>query len=136
MARKPEATFVSSVNKYLPKEVHSEGMANEYRGGTPDRYYEGNKDELWVEYKFLQVIPPVINLLDSKARVKLSPLQQKWLDRAYGNGRNIAVIVGCKEGGVILTHDRWNKGICRGFFKSHILSRKDIAYWIIKQVSK
>jgi len=142
MSRKPEATFKASVHRHLPTGrtgVYVEGMANDYRGGTPDNYYEGDSGYLWVEWKFLQDIPPVIDLMDAKKQVKLSPLQQKWLGRAESNKINVAVIVGSKLGGMVLTCDEvhhWSDKITREEFEHNLLSRKELATWIQENVGR
>lgn len=127
MARKPEGQFVTSVNRYLPLAVHHEGMANPYRSGTPDEYYEGSRGVLWVEYKFLRTVPPNIT-------PDLSPLQERWLLRAYNNGVNVAVIVGSPSGGVIYTDRSWEQTITRDEYLSRMVSRTELAAWIVKNV--
>lgn len=57
MSKKPETTFIASVHKHLPKELHREKMNNPYSSGTPDVYYSGMKADLWIEYKFIPRIP-------------------------------------------------------------------------------
>ncbi len=109
-------------------------MANPYRGGTPDDYYEGANGVLWVEWKFLPALPPIIDLTYDKAKVKLSPLQRHWLRRAHGNGVNTAVIAGCKDGGVIFHGLEWERQWDRELFQSMTLPRKAVARWIEEQV--
>lgn len=127
-----EAQYVRAVNKYLPAEVYSEGMHNAYRGGTPDRYYEGSTGCLWVEYKFFEKLPPTIDILRSTAKTKpmLSALQQQWLVRAHGNKQTVAVIVGSPKGGLILPGLSWQKPIPRETFQQLARPKKDIAHWI------
>lgn len=127
-----EASYIRSVNKYLPPAVHAEGMHNVYRGGTPDVYYEGPDGCLWAEYKFFEKLPPTINLVRHTAKTKpmLSVLQQVWLERAHGNQQAIAVIVGSPEGGLILYGLSWQKPISREAFQQLARPKKDIAHWI------
>jgi hypothetical protein len=133
-----EASYIRAVNKHLPKEVYTEGMANPYRGGTPDRYYEGPHDDLWVEYKFYEALPPVIDLLHqtAKTKPKLSKLQQDWLVRAHCNNRKVAVIVGCPEGGLILPGISWGKPIKRETFRLGMQTKPAIAEWITRAVMR
>ena len=127
-----EASYIRAVNKHLPLEIHSEGMANPYRGGTPDRYYEGPCDHLWVEYKFFEKLPPVIDLLRSTEKTKpmLSSLQQEWLERAYRNKQPVAVIVGSPEGGLLLPCLAWKTPVSRESFRELMRPKKAIAHWI------
>ncbi len=127
-----ESSYIRAVNKFLPLAVHSEGMANPYRGGTPDRYYEGPDGHIWIEYKFFEKLPPTIDLLRSTAKTKpmLSKLQQEWLERAHKNKQPNAVIVGSSEGGLILPGLSWQKSISRESFRDLMRNKKDIAHWI------
>lgn len=109
-------------------------MANPYRGGTPDRYYEGPGAELWVEYKYYPKLPPRIDLTDLSARTNLSRLQMTWLKRAYNNGRNVAVILGWPQGGIVFKDMTWVNPISRSDAISQTLVRKHIARWIAGQV--
>lgn len=94
MASKPENLFIGRVHKLLPPEIYHEKMANPYRGGTPDEYYEGPKGILWVEYKYLEKLPPKLCLTNLKGPTSVTPLQQKWLERAVANNVNACVILG------------------------------------------
>jgi hypothetical protein len=126
MASKPETTFTGSVHKHLSRDLHYEKMCNPYRGGTADCWYSGNSD-LWVEYKF-EVLPKRDGTL---VPVTISELQADWLNKRYSEGRNVAVIVGCKEGGVILTDRAWNSPLNKQDFLGKLMSRQQIAKWIM-----
>lgn len=137
----PENTFIASIHKSLPPEdeLHREKMHNEYRGGTPDVFYSGVND-LWIEYKFI-VLPKrdstVLDFCTPKGKnlvSDISALQQEWLKRRHAEGRNVAVIVGCKEGGIILTDREWEEKITADEFWRVMHTRKDIAEWIINKV--
>jgi hypothetical protein len=129
MARKPETTFIASVNKHLQC-TYSEKMHNPYRSGTPDVWYSGDKNDLWAEYKFLQSIPVKVDI-----RLDLSALQTLWLRRRYHEGRNVAVICGCKEGGVVFTDLSWEQPLAPSAFRSMLVDRKQIAMWIHNQTT-
>lgn len=129
MAAKPETSFIRRVNKKLPPEVHREKMANPFRGGTPDVYYEGTSGVLWAEYKFWTSVPRVIDVTEI-----VSPLQALWLNRAYDNGVNIAVIVGYQKGGRVFTWDE--PELSGGEFKKDLTPIVDLAEWIRKQVQE
>lgn len=91
---KPENSYIQKIHRKLPKEIYREKMANPYRGGTPDVYYESSKERLWVEYKYLESLPRTFRLTNEKGKTKISPLQAKWLRRAFHNGVNVMVIMG------------------------------------------
>ena len=129
MSSKPETTFTHSIHRHLPKEVYREKMANPYRGGAPDVWYSGNKRDLWVEYKF---IPKLAVRVPNK--IELSELQRLWLEARQVEGRNVAVIVGCPDGGVVL-RSPFPREITTPDFQASLLSRKQLAAWIGSQVN-
>jgi len=127
---KPETTFYTSVHKHLPpaQELHREKMNNPYSSGTADFWFSGRRD-LWVEYKFILLPKRDTTLIDLTAGKSpgLSVLQQHWLRSRIGEGRNVWVIVGCKEGGVIMRSRGWELPWPTGEFKKQLLSRQAIA---------
>ena len=135
MSRGPENTFIASVHRHLPAGVYSMKNHNEFNGGIADCWYSGRAGDLWIEYKFL-VVPArattVISLVKDKDPM-LSVLQQEWLRDRYEEGRQVHVVVGCKEGGVILHNLAWMKPIAAEDFREALMSRKAIAEWITKR---
>lgn len=128
MSSKPENTFIASVHKHLPKDLYCMKNHNQYNGGIADVWYSGASD-LWIEYKFIQVpqrSTTVIDLVGSKYPA-ISPLQQEWLRGRHAEGRNVGVIVGCKEGGVWFPGVSWDTTYTTEWFRENILSRKEIA---------
>ena len=131
MSSKPESTFSRSIHKYLPPEVYYEKMHNPFRGGTFDFWYSGVKD-MWVEYKFIQ-LPKKPETLILPA---LSQLQIVWATERSQEGRNLAVIVGCKDGGVVFRDHAWLTPISTQKFQENIMSRKDLAIWLTHQMGR
>lgn len=135
MARKPENVFISSVHKYLPPDdiLHREKTNNPYRGGILDWYYDGSKSDLWIEYKYQPGnFPLLLDISNSKKKPSLSKLQTAWLTRRYHNGKNAVVIVGSKHGGLLLQDEAWLELIPRDYVMANLLTRKEIAEWIVK----
>ena len=132
MAVKPENQFITGVHKYLAsaKVLHREKMNNPYRGGTPDWWYSAKKGDLWVEYKFLPRVPQ-----RGVVTPNLSELQKQWLAGRHAEGRNVAVVVGCPTGGVVLRNLEWEQPLAAGEFVSRIRSRGELAQWITQEVS-
>ena len=130
MAAKPETNFIHLVNKRVPSAVYRMKNNNQYIGGIPDVWYSGPDGDLWVEYKFLPRTPSRASVDPKKL---LSPLQLKWLNDRYAENRNLAVIIGCPDGGVILTNLQWNDELSAKSFISLIRSPTDIAAWIKTQ---
>jgi hypothetical protein len=123
MSRKPETVFYTAVHRLLPRALHVEKMNNPYRGGTADMWYSGNLRDLWVEYKWLPRAPRKEFIPD------LSALQLKWLRERHGEGRNVAVIIGCPTGVMLLRDLDWESPISSNF----ALTRQDAANWIAKE---
>lgn len=126
---KPETTFIGSVHKHLPpgrSDPYWMKNNNIYTAGIWDCWYSGRKADLWVEYKFV-VLPKTDSVL---VKPDLSVLQLKWGAERYKEGRNLAVIIGCTEGGVILRDHEWKKPLTRAEFIKLLRTRKEVAEWI------
>ena len=149
MSRKPENTFIDKVNDKLPiakrkrsakareahpgVQLHYEKNNNPFRGGTADSWYSALPKDLWVEYKYIPRVPQrgVIKPLEL-----LSSLQCEWLNGRLGEGRNVAVIIGCPIGGVVLTERAWEKELPVQEFLSLVRSVPDLAAWIAQNTFK
>jgi len=127
---KPETQFIKSVHYHLPVPtiLHREKMHNIYRSGTFDCWYSGNLDDLWVEYKFNPNFP----IQDRFILPTLSDNQKRWGANRYKEGRNIIVIVGYPQGGVIYYNpEEWeHKGIDISEITNRLMSRKELATYI------
>lgn len=150
MSRKPENSFIESVNKFLPikkkrlcvkalqnhpaeKHIHYEKMNNPYSSGTWDGWYSGLGGDLWVEYKFLPRVPQRGSVNPLKL---LTTLQVDWGNERCAEGRNVAVIIGCPTGGVLLLDRRWEVELTASQFTSLIRSRENLASWIKEQTTR
>lgn len=131
MAVKPENQYIAKIHKLVPPEVYRMKTHNPYVAGIPDCYYSGNKDALWVEYKFIVKLP-----VNVPVAINLSALQKAWLESRYGEGRNVAVIVGSPEGAVILHPPQLNQEITAYDFRETMLAPQDVAGWIARQTTK
>ncbi len=132
MSAKPETTFYTSVHKHLPSIdlLHHEKMSNPYRAGTFDHWYSGGKADLWVEWKFIVLPKRDTTLIDicGGKKPSLSALQQQWGYRRHHEGRDVWVIIGCKEGGVICRMPpEWTQTFRADGFRACMLTRPQIA---------
>lgn len=105
---KPEGNFIQRVHRKLNKKIHKQSMGLTALNGTPDYYYEGPYGSMWIEYKWYAARPGSIRLATSKSSPKLSPLQRKWLNRAYVNRVRVYVVAGYPGGCFILKNSKWN----------------------------
>ena len=131
MASTPENTFIGSVHRHLPvgrTDPYWMKNNNIYTAGIWDVWYSGRARDLWVEYKFIT--------LPKRAKTAIVPdlsaLQLEWGEKRYAEGRNLAVIVGCKEGGIILRDRAWEHPITAEAFKAALMDRKEIAAWLMQ----
>jgi hypothetical protein len=113
MPQKPEGKFITKVHGKLSKDVYHQGMGLTSTNGTPDVWYEGHHDTLWIEYKWWDLIPKEFNLCTRKSSPKLSKLQQNWLARGYERASNVAVIVGSPHGAIFLPAMEWCGSVLR-----------------------
>lgn len=133
MSKGPENTFIGSVHRHLPDDgPYHMKTYNPMTGGTPDMYYSGKKADLWVEYKFIHLPvkdTTVINLIipSPKTDSEISALQQDWLMGRHSEGRNVAVVVGSKNGGVLLMGDSWNTTYSKAQYTEWMMDRKSLA---------
>lgn len=135
MSAKPETNFSNAIRASLPDGVYSMKNSNDYTSGIPDLWFSGKKGDLWVEMKFVPKLPKRVPL---RPYDLLSSLQEKWLRDRYEEGRNVAVIVGCKRAsrleGFLLRDLAWEKDISPADYDSLILSKSELAAFIKGQV--
>lgn len=128
---KPENRYIARVHKKLHESVYTEKMANPFRGGTPDVYYEGDQNDLWVEYKYLESLPLTFTPTNPNGKTKVTPLQAKWLRRAYGNGRNVCVILGIGTNeGIIIQIPELDETFSREDLSEGLMPNTEIAKFI------
>jgi hypothetical protein len=113
-------------------------MNNPYSSGVADDLYCGNRADLWVEYKFLPKVPVRAVIDPTKL---LSPLQLDWINERYKRTQNsaerlIAVLIGCPEGGVVLTNLAWAQPLSAEEFRRSLVSRRDLANWIVQSTTR
>ena len=98
MSRKPETGLIGRVHKMLPRHIDAEKTHNPFRGGIWDVYYESPNGLLWVEYKWAERLPKVIDLGDPRKKPSLSKLQQTWGEQRVANDIPCAVCAGFGRG--------------------------------------
>lgn len=128
MASKSETTFIGSVHIHLPPKFYRMKTHNPYISGPADVWYSGVKADWWIEYKF-ELLP---KRDDTLIIPDCSVAQLQWLGDRHAEGRNIAVIMGCKEGGVVYLNKTWEAPMKRSAFARLIMTRPQLAAWILE----
>lgn len=127
-ATKPENAFIRSIHRLIP-DVYGEKMSNPWRSGTADVWYSGLLGDLWVEYKYEAKLPR-----SHANRPGVTPLQELWLNQRYDEGRNVAVVLGLPNGGVIFRDKEWMEPLTAEQLAAKVVSKAAIAQWIHDQV--
>jgi hypothetical protein len=124
---KPESKFQTRINKRIPHYIHRQKMGSAMYNGTADYWYSGNKADLWVEYKWLDVCP----VKGVSPSTLLSALQEMWLTRRHQEGRNVCVIIGSPTYCALLTNGAWSTYVSSSQFT---FSETEAAELIIESV--
>lgn len=134
MSTGPENNFISSVHQHLPPmgELYRMKNHNQFNGGIADVWYSGRRADFWIEYKFITVPKRDATPIDlihkpPKGDSVISSLQQEWLRNREDEGRNVGVIVGCKEGGVWFAGVNWDRVYHAGDFINMLRTRQELA---------
>lgn len=126
-----ENGFWQSLRKKLVPRIYAMKNQAGYVGGIPDCWLSGMHGDLWIENKYLQSIPPVVD-----PTKLLSTLQQQWLERRHAEGRSVGVLVGSVDGHLYFPSLSWKKPISRGSFKMQSRSTTEIAEELIDIVGE
>jgi len=131
-----EHSYIRLVHKYFDKETYRWKICDDYEGGVPDCFYEGDLSDLWVEYKYIKPFPKrhttMIDL--SNPKYYLSKLQQLWLTRRENRRHDTAVIAGSEHGGVIFWGDSWKTPITAEDFRYNCLPAREIMQCIVDRI--
>jgi len=92
-----------------------------YVGGIPDCWLSGSEGDLWVELKYLQTVPPIVD-----PTKLLSVLQQQWLIRRHAEGRRVGVLIGSVDGHLYFPGLSWQKSVSRGTFVTNAKTTRTI----------
>jgi hypothetical protein len=120
-----EHGFIRSVNNQLKLlcggSVFVWKIHTTFSGGTPDCWYSGASGDLWVEYKYLPILPR-----RKKTRIipALSARQLSWLAERYAEGRNVLVVLGSPSGCAVVRGPEFGEGLYQNSFS---LSVKEVA---------
>lgn len=126
-----EKDLYRAIDKLLPKTIHRQSMTGAAMtgNGVPDRYYDGPRGDLWVEYKMLTAMPR-----SGLAVGAYTPLQLAWMERRFDKPKNpvhapnIVGVVGLPNRTAVIqqTPTEWRTGSTINTAKS----LKEVAEWI------
>lgn len=122
-----EHGYIRSVHRHLPADLHKWKVHDNYAGGVPDCWYAGPTGNIWVEYKWIKALPKRDSTL---IKPNLSAQQLAWLIKMSGHSISCACIIGCPEGGILLTEkDQWLQGYGRQELPA-LISAREVANWL------
>lgn len=132
-ASKPESLFIQRIHRAMGAHAPYHLKVNmPLAGGIPDVYYSGDGGDMWVEYKY----DPRAGMGVRFVQPNLSPLQTRWLNQRWKEGRQVAVILGCETGVMIYQHGKWTVPMAPSFFQSNLVSEQEAANFILKRTTK
>ncbi len=101
-----ESTLVKWVKDHLPSTIHSQSMTfgSLSMNGTPDRYFDGPRGDLWIEFKQISATPRdgLVGGVDDKKRGCYSALQFRWMERRWKAGKNVLGVIGLPDKRVVI----------------------------------
>lgn len=127
MSKGPENTFIASLRRLLPHELYVMKNNNPFNSGIPDLWISGPRGDLWVEVKYV-ALPKRDN---TAIKIDLSELQKNWIMSRHSEGRQVGVIVGCKDGGVWMPGITWQVPYTAKSFRESIVGRLALAAIIV-----
>jgi hypothetical protein len=127
-----ENTFWQALRKKLVPRVYALKLNLRFAAGVPDCWLSGTLEDLWLELKYLQSVPPVVD-----AAKYLSGRQKEWLRSRHSEGRNVGVLIGSPEGHVYYPGVTWEaQQLTRGRFTELASPTKEVAETLIEFVGE
>jgi hypothetical protein len=117
-----ENTFWQSLKRALGPRVYSLKLNVRFIAGVPDVWLSGSERDLWLELKYLQTLPPVVD-----PTKLLTVLQQEWLKGRWAEGRHVGVLIGSSSGHLLFPGLSWEQPISREQFLQRAEKTKRIA---------
>jgi len=126
-----ENTFWQSLRKKLIPRIYAMKNQAGYVGGIPDCWLSGSRGDVWIENKYLQTVPPIVD-----PTKLLSALQQQWLHRRHAEGRSVGVLIGSVDGHLYFPSLSWLSPVTRGTFQTKAKKTGEIAEELIELVGE
>jgi len=122
-----ENTFWQALRKQLVPRVYALKLNLRFIAGVPDCWLSGSAEDLWVELKYVQTLPPMVD-----PTLLLSELQKAWLVSRYDEGRFVGVLVGSPEGHLYFPGLSWQQPLGREKFIQRAMKTKAIADMLVE----
>jgi hypothetical protein len=126
-----ETTFWQSLRKKLVPRIYALKLNLNFTAGVPDVWLSGRSQDLWLELKYLQKLPPIVD-----PTKLLTILQQAWLEARYKEGRYVGVLIGSSDGHLYFPGLSWQSPVTRGTFKTKAKTTKDLTGDLIDLVGE
>lgn len=122
-----ENGFWQSLRKKLVPRVYALKLNLRFTAGVPDCWLSGSLEDLWLELKYVQKLPPIVD-----PTKLLSTLQQEWLVRRHGEGRHVGVLIGSPDGHLYFPGLSWQSSVSREKWIQSSMTTKQIAEELIE----
>jgi len=126
-----ENTFWQALRKKLVPRIYALKLNLSFTAGVPDCWLSGSQGDLWMENKYLQTVPPVVD-----PTKLLSELQQLWLKQRHAEGRSVGVLIGSVDGHLYFPSLSWLSPVTRGTFQMKAKKTREIAEELIEIVGE
>lgn len=123
-----ENSFIKSIHRYLPSELLTWKINDQFAGGVPDAFYGGVQSVVFCEYKYRPKFPARDSSLMSFG---LKPQQILWLDRLKNINVPSVVIAGCEDSVIITpTYSDLATLTKSQYLQERQYTRKQAADWV------
>lgn len=126
-----ENTFWQALRKKLVPRVYALKLNLRFAAGVPDCWLSGSEQDLWIELKYLQKLPPVVD-----PTKLLSALQQEWIKERFDEGRWVGVVIGSSQGHLFFPGLSWQDTVSREQFIQSAKKTGDLAEELIEMLGE
>lgn len=126
-----ETSFWQSLRKMLVPRIYALKLNLRFIAGVPDCWLSGAHQDLWLELKYLQKIPPIVD-----PTKLLTVLQQDWIVCRHSEGRFVGVLIGSSAGHVYFPSLSWQVSVTRETFLTQAKKTREIAESLIETLGE
>ena len=126
-----ETTFWQALRKKLVPRVYALKLNLRFIAGVPDCWLSGSLEDLWLELKYVQTLPPIVD-----PTKLLTTLQQDWLEKRYAEGRHVVALIGSPDGHLYFPGLSWQDTVSREKFLQRAQKTKEVADMLVEILGK